>query len=92
MKIYRLYTQNKHYYWLCQLVAEHFEGFTVQKQIGYWRDKKEKSICIEIIDGSNSAVLKIKLICRAICGYNKQECVMVVEIDAKSVRFISAGD
>lgn len=92
MKIFRLYTQNKHYRWLCQLVAEHFEGFTVQKQTGCWRGKAERSLCIEIIDGSNSAPLKIKLICRAICGYNRQECVMVVETNAVKIRFIGPGD
>lgn len=92
MKIYRLYTQNKHYRWLCQLVAANFDGFTIQKQTGYWQNKAEKSLCVEIIDGSNSAPFRIKRMCQAICGYNKQQCVMVVEIEAKSVQFISAGD
>lgn len=88
--VYRLYTEDKNRKWITQLVAENFTGFNITRQTGYWQGKAEKSLCIEIIDGSNSADFKINRICRAICGYNKQDCVMLVKLSG-NVQFISAG-
>jgi len=82
--LYRLFTENKRKKWICELIAEKFSGFTVFETIGYWQGKKEKGLCIEILTNNFAAAIHINKICKAICGYNKQECVMVQKIEAKN--------
>jgi len=84
MLMYRLFTENKRKKWICELIAEKFSGFTVFETVGYWRRKKEKSLCIEILTDSPAAAIFISNICKAICGYNKQESVMVQKLDVKT--------
>ena len=84
MKIYRLYTENKHRSFIEHLVARYFSGFTIYKAIGYWQGKKEKSLVIEIVSDSGGAYVFINLICKAICGYNKQQTVMVLTSEINS--------
>jgi len=91
MTLYRLHTQNKRKKWICQLVSEYFAGFSVIEQTGYWNGKPEKSLCIEIATDNVAAAVHIKKICKAICGLNKQECVLVQEIECKT-GFNSIGD
>jgi len=81
--LYRIHTQNKRKKFIEQLVSEHFAGFSIYEQIGYWKGKREKSLCIEIISDSLAAALKITMICKTICGYNKQNCVLVQAIPVK---------
>lgn len=85
--LYRIHTENKHKKFIEQLVSEHFAGFSIYTQIGYWQGKREKSLCIEITVDSPAAVFKIERICKAICGYNKQECVLVQAIPVE-MKFI----
>lgn len=81
--LYRIHTENKHRRFIERLVSEHFAGFSIHVQIGYWQGKREKSLCIEITSDSPAAVLKITRICKAICGYNKQDCVLIQTIPAE---------
>lgn len=86
--LYRLHTQNKRKKWICQLVSEHFAGFTIVEQAGYWKGKKEHSLCIEIVSDRPSDGVHVNKICRAICAYNNQDCVLVQKIDCE-VSFIN---
>jgi len=81
--LYKIQTENKRRKFIEQLISEHFAGFSIYTQTGYWQGEREKSLCIEIISDSPAAVLKITKICRAICGYNKQDCVLVQTIPAE---------
>lgn len=98
MTLYRLHTQNKRKKWICELVSQYFAGFSVVEQTGYWNGKPEKSLCIEIVIGDNfqqfstaAVSVHIKRICKAICGLNKQECVLVQKIECE-VEFSTIGD
>ena len=88
MILYRLHTQNKRKKWICGLVSEYFSGFSVIEQTGYWNGKPEKSLCVEIaVSGAcqiTTTPVHIKRICKAICGLNKQECVLVQKIECDS--------
>ncbi len=92
--ILRITTERKHIKWLCKLIGNFFPGFTVYKTIGYWQGKREKSIVFEIdtIGYINAHLLdaNIKLIVRKICGYNRQECVLVQKIESDS-QILSGG-
>lgn len=79
MRLFRLYTERKRKAWLIQLVSEHFDGFTVFDTVGVWCGKQEKSVCIEIATSDHSVDYKLNRISRAICGLNKQDCVLVTE-------------
>ncbi len=82
--LYRIQTQNKRRKFIERLVSEHFAGFSIYAQTGYWQGKREKSLCIEIVSDSLATALKINKICKAICGYNKQDCVLVQTIPAET--------
>lgn len=84
MKLYRILIENKHRKFIERLVSRHFTGFSMHIQTGYWQGKREKSLCIEIVSDSPVCALKINRICKAICGYNKQDCVLVQTIPAEA--------
>lgn len=82
--LYRIHTENRHRKFIEQLVSEHFAGFSIHTQVGYWQGKREKSLCIEIVSDSPATALKINRICKAICGYNKQDYVLIQAIPAET--------
>lgn len=84
MRLFRIYTERKHKAWLIRLVAEHFDGFTVFDTVGVWQHKQEKSVCIEIVTSDSAVGYKLNRISRAICGLNKQECVLIVRYDVSA--------
>lgn len=91
--IVRIITERKNIKWLCSLIGEFFPGFTVYKAIGYWQGRREKSIVFEIDMLDNNTLLldvNIKLIVRKICGYNRQEYVLVQHVKSESVILDSA--
>jgi len=91
MILYRLHTQNKNCKWLEQIISEHFAGFSIQEQIGYWQGQKEKSLCIEIMTERKSAPIRIQEIVKKICGYNKQKCVLIQRIVLDGFLFSTGG-
>ena len=85
MKLYRLFTQNVNKQWICELVSQYFNGFTVFEATGYWKGCQEQSLCIEIMTDSYdiSAPSKINALSQAICLGNEQESVLIQELDVK---------
>ena len=85
--ILKIITQRKNVRWLHGLIGEFFSGFTVYYAVGYWQGKREKSIVFEI-DTLNEVPItldiSIKMICKKICGYNKQQSVLVQKIESDS--------
>jgi len=77
MILYRLHTENKNRKWTERIIAEHFNGFSIQEQTGYWDGKKEKSLVIEIMTSQKSAPLRIQEIVKKICGHNRQDVVLI---------------
>jgi hypothetical protein len=84
MKLYRIYTQNKNKKFVLKLVSESFPGFTVYEETGFWQGVKEKSLIIEIITSAADAKLKLNRICKAICGYNDQDTILLFEQECKT--------
>ncbi|KKN77854.1 hypothetical protein LCGC14_0355910 [marine sediment metagenome] len=83
----RIITERKNVRWICELVGEFFPNFTVYRAVGYWRGKYEKSLVIEIDTMNETPLLldaNIRMVCRKICGYNKQQSVLVQKIESKS--------
>ena len=91
MRMYRLYTECKRKAWLIKLVSEHFDGMTVFDVIGVWQGVQEKSICIEIITSDSAIVYKLDRISRAICGLNRQGCVLIIEHDVSAKLYKTNG-
>lgn len=91
MRLYRLYTERKRKAWLIRLVTEHFNGFTVFDTIGVWNGIQEKSVCIEIITSDVVAACKLGWISHAICGLNRQGCVLIIEHDVSAKLYKTNG-
>ena len=89
--VIRISTERKRVSWLCGLVGEFFDGFTVYKTIGYWQGKREKSIVFEIDTTGFDRIQRLLLdtnlhmIVKKICGYNRQNCVLVQKIESETV-------
>jgi hypothetical protein len=86
MKIYRLLTERKNVSTILRFVGQEFGGFTIYETVGYWQGRKERSLCIEIAIGKETADIpyKISCICRTICSYNDQTCVLVQVLDVET--------
>jgi hypothetical protein len=83
----RIITERKRVNWLCKLVGEFFPSFTVYKTAGYWRGQREKSIVFEIDTMNETPLLldaNIRMVCRKIYGYNRQQSVLVQKIVSRS--------
>lgn len=78
--LYRIFTERKRKDFLRRLFAESFDGFTMYDVEGNWQGKKEKSLVIEVLTNSTAAELLLVRTCKAICGYNKQDAVLVQKI------------
>ena len=87
----RISTERKNVKWLCGIVGEFFDGFTVYNAIGYWQGKREKSVVIEIDTAGFTSTqhllldLNIKTICAKIRGYNRQDAVLVQKIESETI-------
>lgn len=86
MKLYRICTENKNREQVEQAIGVLFDGFTVFEASGYWQGKRELSLVIEIIGESDDS-RHIEMVATTIRDFNKQECVLVqeLEIEAKFV-------
>lgn len=82
MTLYRIYTETKPN--LGEIVSRTFEGFTILKGTGYWKGQSEESSVIEImlpVDAFEQR--KVRDVARTIQSENKQQAVLVVEIEVK---------
>ena len=79
MKMYRIITENKNRDWIEKQVGYSFDGFSVIEQTGYWKGKRESSLCIEIV--TDVTIRPIQYICQQICQHNEQESVLLQELD-----------
>ena len=89
--IIRISTERKRERWLCDLIGEFFDGFTMYCTIGYWQGVREKSVVFEIDTMGFTPIqwllldANIDLICRKIRGYNRQDAVLVQKVESISV-------
>lgn len=83
--IYRIVTEDKgNVQELVNLITPHFQGFNVTQGVGYYQGKKEAFVCFEIDTLEDDNKIAIHRLAVEIREYNKQECVLVQEIAAKS--------
>jgi len=77
MTTFRIYTEKKNVKAVSQIVSEHYGGFSIFFGLGYWKGRREKSMCIEVIcDGTSVDDHSVNLICKKIRGLNRQDAVM----------------
>jgi hypothetical protein len=79
-------TERKNISTILRFVGQEFSSFTVYETVGYWQGKKERSLCIEIAVDKITADIPYKIsgICRTICSYNDQTCVLVQVLDVET--------
>jgi len=81
--LYRIYTENKNKTKIKNLTNKFFEGFTLLDGIGYWKNKAEKALIIEII-GNKNIEKKINLLAKKIKITNCQQAVLIQKIKNNS--------
>jgi hypothetical protein len=77
--IYRIYTEEKNKKAIAELTARQFESFTLQPTLGYYRQKAEKSIVIEVV---GAQAREIKRLAKRIRTLNGQKSVLILELHA----------
>ncbi len=77
----RIYTQDKHRRWLFREVSKHFKHFTAYSTVGFYKGGQRKLLVIEILSAHAIPTVKFSLLCKAICGYNRQQNVVVTISD-----------
>ncbi len=83
--LYRIFTENKNYQGVVDIVSSHHDGFTIIKSDGYWKKEAEHSLIIEIDINSPVAIYAtIPKICFAIKKLNKQDKILVQKINCES--------
>lgn len=60
-----------------KMIGEHFKGFSITEQIGYYDGKREDSICIVIMAPAGKK-FKIEELAGKIRDLNSQESVLVI--------------
>jgi hypothetical protein len=85
MFLYRICTENRNFEQTIQLVAKHFDGFTVIHTDGFWKGQAEHSLVIEILPdmGDGEARTQVEKLARAIKKQNNQQAVMIQRISAQ---------
>jgi hypothetical protein len=68
--IHRIYTEDKNKRSIVRMASERFESFTVQPTRGDYRGQRERSMVLEIVEGS---VAEVQNLARAIAAMNGQE-------------------
>lgn len=71
---------------IIEITGRHFEGFTTEQVIGYWRGARENTLKIEIVTDSSDA--KITSLCRELRVALDQDAIML-EIVESNIAFIS---
>lgn len=81
--LYRLFTEDVDRDTTLDLVGKFTPGFTAYPTIGYWQGEREDSLCIEI-ESEEITRVEIDALAAAICIQNKQQCVLVQQIENHS--------
>lgn len=81
--MYRILTEDKNRGYIVECVTKYFDAFTVVPAIGYWRGLRERSVAIDIEAGADRRK-QVDAIAREIARGNKQEAVLVQEIETQS--------
>jgi len=84
-KLYRIYTEDVNREEIERIAALYFDSFTISQAVGYWTGAREHSLLIEIFEASRfyHAQQKVGCIAKAIKLANKQEAVLVIELDVE---------
>jgi hypothetical protein len=80
-RIYRIYTEAKNKREIVLLTGKHFESFTLQPTIGYYRGTPEKSIVIEIVGATEP---EIRQLAQRIQKMNGQKSVLMTRLPGKA--------
>lgn len=85
--IWRIYTENVNLDEIIRSASLRFPGgFTVFKGLGYWKDKVELSVCLEIVELDRNKVMDTELVVHSLAetirAANGQDAVLVVSIPA----------
>jgi hypothetical protein len=78
-KVYRIYTEEKNKKGIVDQVARDIESFTLQPTLGYYRQRAEKSIVIEIVGAKRRDIDRLA---KRIRTMNGQKSVLVLEVSA----------
>ena len=89
-KLYRLYTEDK--VGVAELVAAHFENFTVFHGECYWHGGKELTVCFEILDDTKDGTFtaKVSKIVKGLIAYHGQFEILLIELECKAY-FLNGG-
>jgi hypothetical protein len=84
-KLFRIYTEDVNREGIEGLAGLHFDSFTISQAVGYWMGNRECSLVIEVFEPVSyyHAQQKVGKLATAIKQANKQEAVLVVEINAE---------
>jgi len=86
MKLYRLYTEDKNRRSIEDAANALFHAYTLSTAVGVWRGVEEGSLCLEVFAQANelqTAWYKMTVLAAQIKKFNEQECVLLVELDAR---------
>ena len=85
--LYRIHTENL--MGTTEIVAKHFDGFTMIQDTGYWRGESERSAVYEIYGDKNLATeFKVMACAEEIRRENKQEAVLVTMLPLMGSRMV----
>ena len=71
---------------IIDITGRHFEGFTTEQVVGYWRGSRENTLKVEIVTDSSDAT--ITRLCKELRAELEQDAIML-EILESNVAFIS---
>jgi hypothetical protein len=79
--IYRIITEDKGLDgFIAALVLRHFEGFSISKQVGYYKGKQEASLVVEIDTLGEDNPIAINALAIEIRDTLAQECILVQKL------------
>ena len=82
---YEIHTEDINRDRIIEIVLQNYRvcSFSISKQLGYWKEQPENSICITIF-ANKKARLVVHGIAGQIRDINSQECVLVTEQKTKA--------
>jgi hypothetical protein len=86
-KLYRIYTEDVNREEIERLAALQFDSFSISNAVGYWTGSRECSLVVEVFEpvAFYHAQQKVGKLAQAIKQANKQEAVLVIELDCEGV-------